>query len=202
KRAAISRLAIGQLNKIALHYPQRFWPGDVQFVGRVSDEAGAFRFFVNEFPLTGKPLLTAIAAGDLATSMAPKKDAEIAADAQRALRQIFGSGIPEPVGFRAARWGADRFARGAYSCVPVGASGDDFDALAEPASERLLFAGEATHRRFPATVHGAYLSGLREADRAARKAFSTLRAAKRIACDQGGQVQQSASFDLFARATA
>lgn len=168
KRAAISRLAMGQLNKIALHYPKRFWPGDVQFVGTVADKEGAFRHFVNEFPLTGKPLLTAIAAGHRATAVELKKDAEIVADAQRVLRQIFGARIPEPVGFRATRWSADRFARGAYSCVPVGASGDDFDALAEPASERLLFAGEATHRRFPATVHGAYLSGLREADCAAR----------------------------------
>lgn len=174
KRAAISRLTMGQLNKVALHYPKRFWPGDVQFVGRVSDEASGFRHFVNEFPLTGQPLLTAIAAGELAQALEARKNAEIVADAQRALRRIFGSGIPEPVGHRITRWGADRWARGAYSCVPVGGSGDDFDALAEPASERLLFAGEATHRRFPATVHGAYLSGLREADRAARWAAKRL----------------------------
>jgi polyamine oxidase len=38
-------------------------------------------------------------------------------------------------------------------------------ALAEPVSERLLFAGEATHEEFFATVHGAYMSGIREAKR-------------------------------------
>lgn len=38
--------------------------------------------------------------------------------------------------------------------------------LGEPeAGGRLLFAGEHTHLDFPATVHGAYLSGIREADR-------------------------------------
>jgi len=40
--------------------------------------------------------------------------------------------------------------------------------LAEPIGQRLLFAGEATHRRWPTTVHGAWLSGLREAERLSR----------------------------------
>ncbi|PRC46765.1 hypothetical protein C6A85_88415, partial [Mycobacterium sp. ITM-2017-0098] len=34
-----------------------------------------------------------------------------------------------------------------------------------PVGDRLSFAGEATHEEFFATVHGAYLSGLRAADR-------------------------------------
>lgn len=168
KQSAISRLGMGLFNKVALAYPRRFWPDDTQILGFVSDERGGFRHFVSEFPLTGKPLLTAIAAGDSARALEGRKDAELAAEAHRALKRMFGPRTPEPSGFRATRWGADRFAGGSYSYVPVGASGDDYDALAEPATPRLLFAGEATHRRFPATVHGAYLSGLREAERAAR----------------------------------
>ena len=41
----------------------------------------------------------------------------------------------------------------------------DQRALAEPATERVLFAGEATEPEHFATVHGAYLSGVREAQR-------------------------------------
>jgi hypothetical protein len=37
--------------------------------------------------------------------------------------------------------------------------------LAENAGNRLFFAGEATCRQYPATMHGAFMSGLREASR-------------------------------------
>ncbi|ERN19777.1 hypothetical protein AMTRI_Chr05g69950 [Amborella trichopoda] len=71
-------------------------------------------------------------------------------------------------------WGSDPLFRGSYSFVKVGSSGAEMDAMAEPlprpeeSDERplqLLFAGEATHRTHYSTTHGAYFSGLREADR-------------------------------------
>lgn len=64
---------------------------------------------------------------------------------------------------------------GSYSYVAVGSSGEDIDKLAEPLPEngsasapaplQILFAGEATHRTHYSTTHGAYFSGLREANR-------------------------------------
>jgi lysine-specific histone demethylase 1 len=54
----------------------------------------------------------------------------------------------------------------------VGSSGGDYDLLSAPVAPpstsgqnvkcRLFFAGEHTIRNYPATVHGAFLSGLRE----------------------------------------
>jgi len=63
------------------------------------------------------------------------------------------------------RWATDPFTLGAYSSIPPRASGKDYDTLAEPIGDRVFFAGEATSRTYPATVHGAFLSGEREARR-------------------------------------
>ena len=76
-----------------------------------------------------------------------------------------------------SQWGNDPLFLGSYSYVAVGSSGDDLDRMAEPLPRitsqesivspplQLLFAGEATHRTHYSTTHGAYFSGLREANR-------------------------------------
>ena len=82
------------------------------------------------------------------------------------------------------RWKSDPWTRGSYSFVSVDSSGSDYDVLAEPIVPavstaatcsanldlqvpRVFFAGEHTIRNYPATVHGALLSGLREARKVA-----------------------------------
>ncbi|XP_047308868.1 probable polyamine oxidase 5 [Impatiens glandulifera] len=77
-----------------------------------------------------------------------------------------------------SKWGSDPLFLGSYSYVEVGSSGDDLDSLAVPLPVcnnnnnnnlsrplQILFAGEATHRTHYSTTHGAYFSGLREANR-------------------------------------
>jgi len=68
------------------------------------------------------------------------------------------------VGALITRWGRDPFSHGAYSFPAVGSTPDDRDELSASVRERVFFAGEATSREYFATVHGAYLSGLRAAD--------------------------------------
>lgn len=63
-------------------------------------------------------------------------------------------------------WRGDPWVRGAYSVKGPGAN-DARRVLAEPVDEKVLFAGEATSENFMDTVHGAYISGVREALRAA-----------------------------------
>ena len=80
---------------------------------------------------------------------------------------------------RRTRWGADPLFRGSYSYCPADGRAADMDALAAPvmpelgadpdregrdagrsdaALPRVLFAGEATHRSYFGTVHGAFFS--------------------------------------------
>lgn len=80
-----------------------------------------------------------------------------------ALREMYGRDISDPEAWRISRWGFDPYSYGAYSYIPVGVTGEAHDWLAEPVNGRLFFAGEATHRTYPSTVHGAFLSGQRAA---------------------------------------
>ncbi|CAK9183055.1 unnamed protein product [Ilex paraguariensis] len=74
-----------------------------------------------------------------------------------------GIEVPNPIQSICTRWGTDPLSYGSYSHVRTKSSGSDYDILAESVGDRLFFAGEATNRHHPATMHGAYLSGLREA---------------------------------------
>ena len=64
-----------------------------------------------------------------------------------------------------SRWGTDPWTRGAYTYIAVGATPDDFAALAAPASDRILFAGEHTTSTRYGYADGAFQTGIREAKR-------------------------------------
>jgi len=51
--------------------------------------------------------------------------------------------------------------------VPTGSLPSQRRALGEPLDDRVMFAGEHCHPTHPATVHGAYLSGVEAARRLA-----------------------------------
>lgn len=61
-------------------------------------------------------------------------------------------------------WWSDPFVRGSYSHLGLHGTRADRAQLAQPVTERLVFAGEATEPDYPSTVHGAILSGRRAAD--------------------------------------
>ncbi|MCK6567422.1 MAG: FAD-dependent oxidoreductase [Anaerolineales bacterium] len=163
KQEAIRRLGMGVLNKVYLKFPEAFWGEDLETISYVGERLGEWCDWLSFAPFTGEPVLMAFHGGDRGFALEDLGDNEIVAGAMQTLRVMFGDDIPDPESFIITRWGKDPFSFGAYSHIPPFASGDDYDALAEPVDDVLFFAGEATSREYPGTVHGAYLSGIRAA---------------------------------------
>ena len=164
KRDAIGRLDMGRLDKVILKFPRVFWPQEMLNLAYISNTRGEGAQFLNGWKLTNEPVLLAFLGGAYARQFEPLPIEEVQARTMAVLRTMFGNDVPEPTGIAYSRWGRDPFAGGCYSYVPLGANSSDYDLLAEPVAP-LFFAGEATNRQHRATVHGAFLSGVREAQR-------------------------------------
>lgn len=158
KRRAIERLGFGLLDKVVLAFEEPFWPESPDMLGLVGPKR-PIADLVNGLTFAGTPLLVGLRGGAAARSREALSDQDAVGEVLAALD------APTPTGALVTRWAADPYARGSYSFLAVGSSPADLRALAEPVGERLLFAGEATHEEFFATVHGAYMSGIREAER-------------------------------------
>ncbi|XP_068646403.1 protein FLOWERINGUS D [Aristolochia californica] len=177
KLDGIKRMGFGLLNKVAMLFPYVFWGTELDTFGHLSDDPtrrGEFFLFYSYATVAGGPLLIALVAGEAAIKFEGMPPTDAVTRVLQILRGIYepqGIDVPDPIQTVCTRWGSDPFSLGSYSNVAVGATGDDYDILAENVGDgRLFFAGEATTRRYPATMHGAYLTGLREAASMARHA--------------------------------
>ncbi|KAL8994493.1 MAG: hypothetical protein Q9169_005547 [Polycauliona sp. 2 TL-2023] len=175
KLETINRLGFGTLNKVVLVYDKPFWDIEQDMFGllRESDfpgsldqedfvkSRGKFYLFWNCIKTSGRPVLIALMAGEAAIQAESTDDADLVAGVTKELRLIFKDvKVPMPSETIVTRWGNDRFARGTYSYVGPTSLPGDYEAMAQ-AIGNLHFAGEATCGTHPATVHGAYISGLR-----------------------------------------
>ena len=147
KQAALDRLGYGLLNKVALFFDRPFWKHASNFFGRVvpnPKQRGKYFLFFNLQPASGHPVLLALAAGEAAAELEELDDEAVTKQAVDALRSMFGERqVPTPLRTMVTRWGSDKFARGSYSYVHVGASGQDYTTLGEPIGERLHPRGRA-----------------------------------------------------------
>jgi len=164
KQTAIDRLGMGVFNKCFLWFPQVFWPDTdwMTYVPPVA-QSGQWVEWLNLARPTGEPVLLGFNAAEFGRTIEGWTDTEIVASAMATLRTINGADIPNPLGHQITRWASDPFAVGSYSFNKVGSTPAMRDHLAASVDGRVHFAGEATHRRSFATVHGAYLSGIRAA---------------------------------------
>ena len=162
KRDAIAKLEMGVLNKAYLLFDDVFWDREVERLQYVSADGGRWAETISLYPYMGQPILAMLNSATFGTRLEQLSDGEVVARAVAALSNMYGD-VPPPRDARITRWRSDPWTHGSYSYVPAGSSFAEHAALGEPVGDKLFFAGEATSGDYPATVHGAYLSGVRAA---------------------------------------
>jgi len=162
---AIGRLGTGTVNKVALFFDRPFWPADTQFIGFASGDKNPFPLFLNCKTFSEENMLVALSGGSGGPALETHSDSKIEDDIMEVMHAMFSTNAISPIRTVVSRWGTDRFSRGSHTYLSAHATPDDLTALAQPVGNRLFFAGEHTSVDYRGTVHGAYLSGIREADR-------------------------------------
>jgi spermine oxidase len=189
KVEAISRLGFGVVNKLFIQMNDENSKGLFPFLQMVFHSSQNetrdkkipwwMRKTATLFPIyNNSSVLLSWFAGEEALELEKLKDEEIINGVSATVSNFLphSSSISKVL---KSKWGTDPLFLGSYSYVAVGSSGEDLDTMAEPLPLmkdnsnsntfsyplQILFAGEATHRTHYSTTHGAYFSGLREANR-------------------------------------
>lgn len=158
-------------------YEKAFWEPDRDMFGLLNEaeykaslrpedyasKRGRFYLFWNCIKTSGKPVLVALMAGESAHYAEASSNDQLVKEVTERLASMFApEPVPLPLETIVTRWRRDPFARGSYSYVGPKTQAGDYDVMARSHGP-IHFAGEATCGTHPATVHGAYLSGLRAA---------------------------------------
>lgn len=165
KATAIANTNMGNVNKFLLVWSSAFWDTNLQYIGYTPETKGKFNYFLNVQKFTSANALMTFAFGDYATITESMSDNDIINEIMSNLKAIYGNSIPNPINMLRTKWGQNINSYGAYSYATNGTTTADFDTLAEAINNKLFFAGEHTSRDYRGTVHGAYLSGIREAEK-------------------------------------
>lgn len=128
-----------------------------------AQKRGRFYLIWNATKTSGRPMLVALMAGNAAHAAEETDTHTLLCEINERLRAVFQPKVvPAPIEVIVTRWKRDPFTRGTYSYVAPETRPGDYDLMSKPVGN-LHFAGEATCGTHPATVHGAFLSGLRVA---------------------------------------
>lgn len=165
KQTAIQKVGMNCVNKFLLTWDSAFWD-DVQYLSYTPEVSDKFNYFVNvkKFHPSVNALMT-FAYADYGRQTESMSDSQVTSAIMAHLKDMYGNSIPDPVQLLRTRWSSNEFTFGAYSFPAVGTEMQHFEDLAEAVNDKVFFAGEHTEVDYFSTAHGAYLSGLREADK-------------------------------------
>ncbi|XP_030562249.1 spermine oxidase [Drosophila novamexicana] len=184
KQESIENLMFGTVDKIFLVYERPFlsaaisevmllWDDEKQ--DAVSEEDRATEAYLSKnwfkkiysFAKITDTLLLGWVSGREAEYMETLPNEAVAEKCTEILRNFLQDPyVPKPKTCVCTSWKTQTYTGGAYTSIPVGATQEDIENLAQPlyatpqaTKPAIVFAGEHTHSSFYSTVHGAYLSG-------------------------------------------
>ncbi|XP_024153406.1 peroxisomal N(1)-acetyl-spermine/spermidine oxidase isoform X2 [Oryzias melastigma] len=189
KLRSIEKLGFGTCNKIYVEFEKPWWDADCDIIylvwedeedisDHVSDISKLWTrkipsFTVIKPPESGSHVLCGWISGHEAEHMETLPEEEVRHSMTELIRTFTGDSTIRPKRIQFSRWFHDPWTFGSYSHPALSCSAQDIKNLMEPLPTKggqsqllqVLFAGEATHPCYYSTVHGALLSGWREADR-------------------------------------
>eukprot|EP00357_Protocruzia_adherens_P012206 CAMPEP_0114992296 /NCGR_PEP_ID=MMETSP0216-20121206/11859_1 /TAXON_ID=223996 /ORGANISM="Protocruzia adherens, Strain Boccale" /LENGTH=445 /DNA_ID=CAMNT_0002355739 /DNA_START=31 /DNA_END=1368 /DNA_ORIENTATION=- len=164
----IKMFGIGTFTKIYIEFEDSFWGANQRYLLFVSANPQESILFQPLTPERGKNVLLVFLHPNKEEEFKEKPEEEIIDFILRALKMKFPS-CPSPKSSLISRWATNQFTCGSYSHISEGNTDTNpAKLLQEPVENRLFFAGEATSPEFIATVHGAHLSGIREAKKVSK----------------------------------
>jgi monoamine oxidase len=171
KQAALDQLVMGSALRITFRVRSRFWEKlpngpDLRYMSFLLSDDPYVPVWWTPYPIQ-RPLLSGWVAGGKASKLVGKRESVVRERALMALASTLNLPLEtvqsEIESWYFHDWQTDPYARGAYSYARVG-GWVGHTALAEPISDTLYFAGEATATDgHIGTVYGALTSGRRAA---------------------------------------
>ena len=107
-----------------------------------------------------KPCYLVMLGGEVSNWVDHASDEDVWSLIANRLEQLFHTRIARPSKLIVTRWGADPHTHGAFSYPALGQTIEHQYLWQKSIQNLIFFAGEHCHAQYPATVHGAYLSGL------------------------------------------
>jgi len=161
----IKQLGFGSVTKIALEFENSFWDAETQYFGVMTETKGRWNYWVNYRTFSDANVLLGLSVGAYAPVADAMSDEQMKTDALDVLRGVWGNAVGEPTRMLATHWSTNPHALGAYSYPRPGNRKGDFDDLADGVDDVVFLCGEHTIFDYAGTTQGAYMTGLRAAER-------------------------------------
>ncbi|XP_047207537.1 peroxisomal N(1)-acetyl-spermine/spermidine oxidase-like [Girardinichthys multiradiatus] len=188
KLQSIQKIGFGTCDKILVEFESPWWDADCEIIylvwddeedisDHVSDISKNWIRKISSFTVVtpserGNHVLCGWISGHEAEHMETLPEEEVRRCITELIHTFTGDHTITPKTIVCTRWFHDPWTLGSYCHPAIGCSAQDFKNMMEPLPKRgkkqplqVLFAGEATHPFYYSSLHGALLSGQREADR-------------------------------------